>query len=98
MGYQPKQMIAFGIGRPFHPYLVQEPDSFPRQGKRRLERIEASFKLMPKEWVIENALSKRGATLRIRQRIRHCALRERNADHAVCNAREVQNFQNQIDS
>src|SRR5207237_6075475 len=93
-----EQMIAFGIRRPFHPDLIQELERFPRQSKRGLKSLQTDFKLTSKQRMIKDSFSEGRAALCISQRIRHSPLSERNAHHAVRHTREVQNFQNQIDS
>src|SRR6202021_2790588 len=53
---------------------------------------------MVKQRVTENRFSERSSVLGIRKRIRHSALRHRDADHAIRYAGQVQYFENQINS
>src|SRR6476661_3069888 len=54
MGYQTEQMVAIGVGRALHPDFVQELNGFPRQSERRAKRIQAIYKLMMEQRMIEN--------------------------------------------
>src|SRR5882762_226595 len=56
------------------------------------------FKLMAKQRMIENALAEGGAVLSKEKRIGHGALRQCDTHHAVGYAREVQHFEDQINS
>src|ERR1700747_3650326 len=91
-------MVAIGVWGTLHPDFVQELNRFPRECKRRLKRIEPILKLMAKQQVIENRFAERSAMFRIRKRVRHGALRQRDAHDAVSYAREIQHFEDQINS
>src|SRR5260370_37684560 len=53
---------------------------------------------MTKQGMIDDSFAERSAVLGIRKRIGHRALCQRDTHHAVRYAREVQHFEDQIDS
>src|SRR5215469_14969793 len=98
MRYEPKHMIAIGIRRPLHPHITEQLDRIPCERKCGLQHLQPVAKLALKQRMLENSLAECGALLRVKKRISHRTLRQRNADHAIRYAREVEHFEDQIDS
>src|ERR1039457_5489755 len=98
VSYQPKKMIALRVRRLLLPYQVEQTHSFPSQPGSRAEPPQTILELPPKQRMFDDRFPEGGAPFRERIGIGDGPLCECYAAHALGHAREVQHFDNQIDS
>src|SRR5579863_4163543 len=73
-------------------------DGFPGQREGGAERFEASFELVMKQGMFKDGLAEGDAIFGVGKSVGHGALRECDADYTVCNAGDIQNFEDEIDA